>query len=248
MRHNARPFRSARHQPSVTMGIGARAPILEVPSDRYSAEPTVPLCSPPPYTPRCADHQGGPAAQPELRRLPGLRQTVRVRPDRNARREGNRPFELRLRGPKGKLAAENQGEIRAAGGRTSGRRARRGVDGQKESSEGGRQQDRSRRTRVTGPIIQRTTGSEANRVGEVGFPASSEVGAGGAILRLLWTRGMKWQAPTKSSSWLELLPLALPKRSSLVSPKLQKPSVTWIGLRSLRNAVASSTALCMNSR
>ena len=28
------------------------------------------------YTPRSADHQGGPAAQPELRRLPGLRQTV----------------------------------------------------------------------------------------------------------------------------------------------------------------------------
>src|ERR1035437_8121757 len=80
MRHNARPFHRARHQPSATMGIGARAPILEVPSDRYSAEPTVPLCSPPPYTPRCADHQGGPAAQPELRRLPGLRQTVRVRP------------------------------------------------------------------------------------------------------------------------------------------------------------------------
>src|ERR1019366_9573800 len=51
MRHNARTFHRARHQPSATMGIGARAPILEVPSDRYSAEPTVPLCSPPPTRP-----------------------------------------------------------------------------------------------------------------------------------------------------------------------------------------------------
>src|ERR1019366_8878638 len=83
---------ASRARMSATMELGRRPPNLEVPSDRHSAEPAVPLLSPTAYPPPGTDHQGGPAAQPELRRVPGLRQAVRVRPEGNAHGEADRPF------------------------------------------------------------------------------------------------------------------------------------------------------------